>query len=356
MADARQVSIVDRLKERAAEVDEARSVAGGDPVAAVAGSAGGPDKVLDSILPAQHLAIVPIDLVSPAREGQARQDFDGDRLKSLADSLRRSGVREPIIVTPHGAEKGHFLIVAGERRWRAAKLAGLSEIPCMVDPHLQEERDKLLAQAEENFHRENLNPVEEAAALTQLMKARDLGAAEAGELLGKSGTQARRLVQLHEAPALIKEALSQRRIDAGAALELIRIHNNFLREDLDRSPSEGIAHVLGVMEKAISERWSIRRLERSGRSSGESEAVPSKGESDQVRPAGQGTSTSSKHRVKPATPPAAPSASPVAAGFERLDDRVVIDVARIKGKALTPQEREVLIDVLEDLLILVRSS
>ncbi len=233
MADTRQGSIVERLRERAAEVNEARSTTGGDGMAAVAGPAGGPDRVLDSILPAQHLACVPIDLVSPAPEGQARQDFDEERLKSLADSLRRSGIREPIIVTPHGAETGRFLIVAGERRWRAAKLAGLAEIPCLVDPSLRDRKDKLLAQAEENFHRENLNPVEEAAALAQLMETRGIGAAEAGALLGRSITQARRLLQLHGAPVFIKDALAQRRIDARAALELVHLHNKWVKEGAD---------------------------------------------------------------------------------------------------------------------------
>ncbi len=145
-----------------------------------------------------------MDLIAPAAEGQARQDFNEERLQALAESLRRSGVREPIIVTPHGTEQGRFQIVAGERRWRAAQLAGLKEIPCIVDPGLVEWKDKLLAQAEENLHRENLNAVEEAAVLAQLMEARGIDAKEAGELLGKSQRQAQRLLQLHAAAAPIK--------------------------------------------------------------------------------------------------------------------------------------------------------
>jgi ParB/RepB/Spo0J family partition protein len=352
MADPRQVSIVDRLRERAAEVSEARSTAGGDPVAAVAGSGGGPDRVLDSILPTQHLANLPIDLVSPASEGQVRQDFDQDRLRTLADSLRRSGIREPIIVTPHGAEKGRYQIVAGERRWRAAKLAGLTEIPCLVDPKLQEQKEKLLAQAEENFHRENLNPVEEAKALAQLMETRNLGAAEAGELLGKSVTQARRLLQIHEAPTLIKDALAQRRIDARAALEFVRIHNNYAREDVDRPPAAVLAHVGAVLEQAITERWPIRRLEKFGRV--EATRVDGQEESRRGRPASS-SSAAEKRRAKAAPVGAAPSPAGAAPALDRTDDRVVIDLARIKARSLTPQEREELIDLLEDLLIQVRS-
>ena len=156
----------------------------------------GEDNVLRHILPDQHLLRVRVDHVAPAKEGQARQDFNEERLASLAESLRRSGVREPIIVTPHGAKPGHFQIVAGERRWRAAQLAGLTEIPCIVDPGLVERRDKLLAQAEENLHREDLNPVEEAAVLAQLMETRGIEVREAGELMGRSYIQARRLEEV----------------------------------------------------------------------------------------------------------------------------------------------------------------
>ena len=350
MADARQGSIVDRLKERAAEVNQARGTSGADTTSAVAGPAGGPDKVLDSILPAQHLACVPIDLVSPAPEGQARQDFDEERLRALADSLRRSGVREPIIVTPHGAEKGRFLIIAGERRWRAAKLAGLAEIPCLVDPSLRDRKDKLLAQAEENFHREDLNPVEEAAALAQLMEARGVGPAEAGELLGKSVTQARRLLQLHEAPACVKDALAQKKIDARAALELVHLHNKWTKEGVDRPQTDILEQVRAVLEKAIAERWSTRRLERFSRGPG---AVPG---AAQDADAGNAKTPGTAIRHLPRDDAKPSRISPVRAVVERSEERVVIDVARIRDKALTPQEREALIDLLEDLLILVRSG
>ncbi len=353
MADPRPASIVDRLKERAAEVEEARSAGEADDLAALAGPAAGPDKVLDSILPTQHLASLPVELVGPAPEGQARQDFDADRLEALAASLRRSGIREPIIVTPHGAEPGHFLIVAGERRWRAAKLAGLAEVPCLVDPSLRDRRDKVLAQAEENFHRENLNPVEEAAALAQLMEARDIGTAEAGELLGKSGTQARRLLQIHEAPAFIKEALAAGKLDARAALELLRILNNLLREQPEGSPTPAQEAVRALMDQSIAESWPIRRLERLGKAG---------------RPAGAQSSTAPKKTAPglsaeprseansnfPSTASASDSRLQSAA-FDSTDDRLTVDVRRVRQKELSPGEREALIDALEDLLLLLRA-
>ncbi len=353
MTDPRPASIVDRLKERAVEVQEARSVGEADSLAALAGPTAGPDKVLDSILPTQHLASLPIDLVGPAPEGQARQDFDGDRLKTLADSLRRSGIREPIIVTPHGAEPGHFLIVAGERRWRAAKLAGLAEVPCLVDPSLRDRRDKVLAQAEENFHRENLNPVEEAAALAQLMEARSIGTAEAGELLGKSGTQARRLLQIHEAPAFIKEALAAGKLDARAALELLRILNNLVREQPEGSAAPAQEAVRALMDQSIAESWPIRRLERLGKAGrpagGQAGTAPRK-----TTP-GLAAEPQPEANSNLPSPASATQPGPRAALFDSTGDQLTVDVRRVRQKEFSPGEREALIDALEDLLLLLRA-
>jgi ParB family chromosome partitioning protein len=109
--------------------------------------------------------------VAPAPQGQARRRFDPKRLTTLAASLRRSGVREPILVIPDPDRPSRYRIVAGERRWRAAQLAGLAEIPCIVDDGLADPKQRLLAQAEENLLREDLNAVEEAVVLVQLMEA-----------------------------------------------------------------------------------------------------------------------------------------------------------------------------------------
>jgi len=162
--------------------------------------------------------------VAPEADGQSRKAFDDAGLRSLAASLKRSGVREPILVRPDG-EAGRYRIVAGERRWRAAQLAGLAEIPCLVDERLAEPRARLLAQAEENLQREDLNVVEEAAVLVRLMEALSLDAGKAGDLIGRSYQQARRLLQVHQAPQVVKDAVVSRLVDARAALELVRIFN-----------------------------------------------------------------------------------------------------------------------------------
>ena len=316
------------------------------------GEAAPEDNVLRHILPDQHLLRVPVDRIAPAPEGQARQDFNEERLAALAESLKRSGVREPIIVTPHGAEPGRFQIVAGERRWRAAQLAGLAEIPCIVDPGLVERRDKLLAQAEENLHRENLNPVEEAAVLVQLMEARSIDVKEAGELLGKSQRQARRLLQLHTAAAPIKKAAARGQLDARAAVELVRVHNRYVREDPSPAGSEALKRIERLVERFVKEEWSVRRLEQFVARLEAKDAPDSKGSAAQGV-AADGRATRGDGDTAPAPAGATTSRRPI---VERLGETLVLDVDRIERHELSPEERAALITLFEDLLFKTRRS
>jgi len=318
----------------------------------------GEDNVLRHILPDQHLLRVRVDRIAPAPEGQVRQDFDDERLEALAESLKRSGVREPIIVTPHGAEAGHFQIVAGERRWRAAQLAGLTEIPCIVDPGLVERKDKLLAQAEENLHRENLNALEEAAALAQIMETRSIDVKEAGQLLGKSPRQARRMLQLHGAVPPIKRGVARGQLDARAAIELVRIHNRYLREDDSPSGSHALKRIETLIGRYVKEEWSVRRLEKfaarlDAGDDAESErpAQPpdvSKNDAPASEP-----NTSEERSVT--TPSATASAKPVPI-FTRSGKKLVLDVGRIEGHELSAEERASVIDLLEQLLFEARRA
>jgi ParB/RepB/Spo0J family partition protein len=331
---------------------------GGGLGSELAGSETEDDNVLRHILPNQHLLRVPVDHVAPAPEGQARQDFNEERLQALAESLRRSGVREPIIVTPHGAQAGHFQIVAGERRWRAAQLAGLPEIPCIVDPGLVDRKDKLLAQAEENLHRENLNAVEEAAVLVQLMEARGIDVKEAGELLGKGQRQARRLLQLHTAAAPIKRAVARGQLDARAAVEMVRVHNRYLREDESPSGSEALKRIERLVEKFVNEEWSVRRLEQFvTRLEGKGAAV----EHSEPDPDDTGER---RRRVSPRASRPQPAASDgiaraeaaTAPVMERKAGKLVLDVDRIERHELSPEERAALIALFEDLLYKTRRA
>jgi ParB-like chromosome segregation protein Spo0J len=130
---------------------------------------------------------------------------------------------------------------------------------------LTEPAARLLAQAEENLQREDLNAVEEAAVLVGLMEALHLDAGQAGELIGRSYRQARRLLQLHEAPEVVKAAVVQGRIDARAALELVRIHNRLARQGGPSAERRAVAEVAAVLDQIGREGWSIRRLEAHAR-------------------------------------------------------------------------------------------
>ena len=296
----------------------------------------GPDaNLIEEFLPGPHLATIPVGSISPAPEGQARQDFNDERLKALAESLKRSGVREPIIVTPHGAEPGRFQIVAGERRWRAAQLAGLTEIPCIVDPRLVERRDKLLAQAEENLHRENLNPVEEAAVLAQLMEARGIDVRQAGELIGKGYRQARRLHQIHTAAPPIKRAVARGQIDARLATELVRIFGIFAREDETPERVVALRRIDSLIERIVREQWPLRRVERYGARIVGGTPVEEEGAAE-----AEGPSAPAPEAVSRASGPL----------FVQRDGRMVIDVDRLMRGEISPEERAALIALLEDLL------
>jgi ParB family chromosome partitioning protein len=272
--------------------------------------------------------------------------------------LKRSGVREPIIVTPHGADAGRFQIVAGERRWRAAQLAGLSEIPCIVDPGLIERKDKLLAQAEENLHRENLNAVEEAGVLVQLMEARSIDVKEAGELLGKSQRQARRLLQLHGAAAPIKRAVARGQLDARAGVELIRVHNRYLREDPSPAGSEALKRIERLVERIVKEEWSVRRLEQFvARIDGKEPAERKEG-ADQEAADDEPARTKTKETKAPgetnaAAPEVVRKRRPI---MERIGDTLVLNIVRIERHELSPEERANLITLFEDLLFKTRRS
>jgi ParB family chromosome partitioning protein len=365
MAESRQVSIMEKLASKLTRAEQIRtSGSEGDSVAAYAAEAT-QDAVLASILPDQQLRSVRLDLISPAPEGQARQQFDEERLRTLADSLRRSGVREPIIVTPHGAEPGHFQIVAGERRWRAARLAGLEAIPCIVDPTLVGPSEKLLAQAEENLHRENLNPLEEAAVLAQLMEVRQLDVRQAGELMGRSYIQARRLHRLHTAVAPIKDAVRRGDLDARAAVEVIRIYNTLAQKDLSPELRDTAARIEKLIARIVAEKWSSRRIEqyatKLGAGAGEEDAGAATPSTPTQRPAVQRQPASprpakpahAEDDVSEAKQELAQAPVPVLA---RRDGRVVIEETRIHRGGLTPEEREQLIAVLEELLMRVRRA
>jgi ParB family transcriptional regulator, chromosome partitioning protein len=185
---------------------------------------------------------VPIQAIDP-NPLQPRRIFQADRLAELAQSIRSNGIIQPLIVRK---VSGRYQLVAGERRWRAAQLAGIQEVPVVVqnipDDHLLE------ITLVENIQREDLNPVETAQAFDRMMKELQLSAEEVGQRTGKDRTTIVNLVRLLGLPGDIQQLIAERRLSAGHARCLLSLPT----ADLQRE----------VAEKSIAHGWSVRQVER----------------------------------------------------------------------------------------------
>lgn len=148
---------------------------------------------------------------------QPRQDFDTEALASLAASIAQNGVLQPILVRESGG--GLYQIIAGERRWRASKMAGLSEIPAIImdADELKTAQIALI----ENIQRENLNPVEEAKAYRTLMDSFDLTQEEVSERVGKSRSAVANSMRLLELPEKVADYLRDGILSAGHCRALL---------------------------------------------------------------------------------------------------------------------------------------
>jgi ParB family chromosome partitioning protein len=161
---------------------------------------------------------LPLDLIHRGRF-QPRRHFDEDRLRELADSIAAQGVVQPVVVRPMGV--GQYELIAGERRWRAAQLAGLAEIPVVV-----REVDDQAAMAMgliENIQRDDLNPLEEAQALKRLLGEFGLTHQEVAQAVGKSRTTVTNLVRLLDLNPEVKELVDLGRLEMGHARALLGI-------------------------------------------------------------------------------------------------------------------------------------
>lgn len=274
--------------------------------------------------------------IRPAPTGQIRQAFDDEALQTLAESIRRHGVKEPIIVRP--APAGGYEIVAGERRWRAARLAGLEALPAIIEERLASDpAERLLTQVAENVHRENLNAVEEAAALAAIMAAKGWSAEQAGEEMGKTRRQAFNLQRIHNGPEAVKALLRARRIELRAAVEFVRIHDALLKRDPKRGPAR--------FDKllATAEGWPVKRLADYAKklSTGTPKDVDP---SDAVEEASLGvapTSAGAAEGAKDRTPEPA---------FTITEKKLTIDLDAVKFFMFEPGERTRLVTHLENIL------
>ena len=182
---------------------------------------------------ADGMKTVPVDLLQRGAY-QPRVDMRQDSLEDLAASIRSQGVVQPIVVRPIGAtgNSQRYEIVAGERRWRAAQMAGLQEIPAVVRDVADE--DAIAMALIENIQRENLNPLEEARALDRLIREFDLTHEEAATAVGRSRVSVTNLLRLQELSDKVKALLESRELDMGHARALLGITDAVQQHDAAR--------------------------------------------------------------------------------------------------------------------------
>jgi ParB family chromosome partitioning protein len=164
------------------------------------------------------LRALPVDIIQRGKY-QPRLDMHQESLQDLADSIREQGVVQPIVVRSIGA--GRYEIIAGERRWRAAQLAGLHEIPAVVRE--VDDRGAIAIALIENIQRENLNPIEEARALKRLVDEFDATHEEAAHAVGRSRAAVSNLLRLLELEETVKEMVERRELEMGHARALLAL-------------------------------------------------------------------------------------------------------------------------------------
>ena len=164
------------------------------------------------------LKSLPLDLISPG-PFQPRSIFDADRLQELAESIRHQGVIQPIIVRAKG--ENNYELIAGERRWRAAQIAGIENIPAIVRK-VPDEIAIAMALVE-NIQREDLNPIEEATALRRLVDEFQMTHQEAGDSVGRSRSAVSNLLRLLELSEEVRELVDARHLEMGHARALLTL-------------------------------------------------------------------------------------------------------------------------------------
>lgn len=161
--------------------------------------------------------LVKINQVEPNRE-QPRKEFDEDSLMELADSIKQFGILQPLLVQK---KKDYYEIIAGERRWRAAKIAGIKEVPIIVKEYTNQEIVEI--SLIENIQRENLNPIEEAMAFKRLLEEFNLKQDEVAERVSKSRTAVTNSMRLLKLSERVQQMIVDDMISTGHARALLAI-------------------------------------------------------------------------------------------------------------------------------------
>jgi ParB family transcriptional regulator, chromosome partitioning protein len=201
------------------------------------------------VAPPPELRELPVELVAP-NPAQPRKRFDQDALQALAGSLAERGVVQPVLVRPVAG--GTYELVAGERRWRAAQLAGLETIPALVRDH--DDAASLEVALVENMAREDLNPVDEARAVAGLVEELGLSREEVGRRVGRSRVAISNLLRILDLPDEALALVEDGRLTEGHGRALLMASDHSDRRRLARSAAE--------------QGWSVRVTESKARAAG----------------------------------------------------------------------------------------
>lgn len=208
----------------------------------------------DNNIGSEDISTLRISEIEP-NKNQPRKSFNNETLKQLADSIREHGVLQPLIV--RSIASGDYMIIAGERRWRAAKMAGLSEIPVLIRDDLSEEQAMQIAMIE-NLQRENLNPIEEALGYKELIDKFGMTQDKLAQVLGKARSSVANSLGLLSLPNGVQELLRNGSLSAGHCKALKKVKDAALMTELAHKAAEG---ELSVRQVEVIAKREAARLE-----------------------------------------------------------------------------------------------
>lgn len=190
-------------------------------------------------------------------ENQPRKLFDKEKIEELAESIRAHGIIQPLVVRPSGK---YYEIVAGERRWRAARIAELSTVPCIIREFTDEEN--MLVAIIENMQREDLNPIEEAEGLNEMIRVYGLTQEEVSKSVSKSRPYITNALRLLKLPTSVQDLVIEGKMTTGHARALVNVTDAKLRDT--------------ICKKVVEDGISVREVEKLVAASGKPKKKPAK--------------------------------------------------------------------------------
>jgi ParB family chromosome partitioning protein len=263
---------------------------------------------------------IEIDLIRPGHQ-QPRTSFDQAKLDELAQSIRTSGIIQPLLVRPQG---GVYELVAGERRWRAAQLAGLSRVPAIIR---EIPDDRLLELALiENIQRQELNPIEEANAYKRLIESLNLTQEEVAQRVGRDRSFVTNYLRILKLPSEIQRLLENEKLSFGHARALLGLGDLILQRR--------------YAQKIVKHNWSVRETER--RIKHASGAMPPTSKQDPKQPDPNVRAAEAKLRRHLGTQVQIIPARAGSAGKIEIEYYNSLDLDRLYNLILSDRETEVL--------------